>query len=122
MSTITMTRGQYDALYALAQEASAADASVLQKQIDKANGITRYILWVLWQDVGGQPPPRIELKNGWPATNRQRLELERKIARSDVDDFLRVNAVNPVGVMVTPDPDCVVGITLIDDYDFNTGG
>lgn len=122
MANVTLTRSQYDALLSLAQQASATDTRLLRRTIDEANDITRYQLWIRWQDVGGRPPPTIELGKGWPPEQTYFLELERKITRADVDDVLRNNAVNPASTMVTPDVDGVVGWTLIDDYDFVNGG
>lgn len=122
MANITMTRIQYDALLSLATRASAEESRALRTLIDAANGITRYQLWIRWQDVGGRPPPTIELGKGWPENQTYFLELERKIARADVDDVLRSNTKNPASVMVTPDIYGVVGWTLIDDYDFVNGG
>jgi hypothetical protein len=121
MTTITMTRPQYDALLAAAKVGDPVAAAQLQKLIDAGNGIIRYLLQIRWQDVGGKPPPRIELGKGWPPDQTFLLQLERRISRADVDDVLRTNASNPVSVMVTPDPLGVVGWTLIDDYDFQAG-
>jgi hypothetical protein len=122
MSNIIMTRAQYDALLAAAHAGNTIEVDRLRDLIDEANGIVRYKLWIRWQDVGGRPPPRIELGKGWPSNQTYFLELERKITRLDVDDALRNNAKNPVSVMVTPDPNATVGWTLINDYDFANGG
>lgn len=122
MANITMTRAQYDALIAAAHTGQTVEVDRLRDLIDEANGITRYQLWIRWQDVGGRPPPRIELGKGWPENQTYFLELERKITRLDIDDVLRNNAKNPVSVMVTPDVNATVGWTLIDDYDFASGG
>jgi hypothetical protein len=116
--SIEMTRSQYDSLLFHATAADPAAAAQLRRDIDAANGISRYFLYVRWQDVGGGQPTRISLGAGWPPELTYQLELERAIARSDVDDVLRTSAVNPVSVMVTPDRNGVVGWTLIDDYTF----
>ena len=118
---VTLTRSQYDALLAAARQANPQAADQLRREIDAANGITRYFLYIRWQDVGGKAPPRIELGKGWPVNQTYQLELLRRIARADVDDVLRTNAVNPVSIMVTPDRQGVVGWTLINDYDFQAG-
>lgn len=122
MANVTLTRSQYDALLNAAHTGQTQEVDRLRDIIDAANGITRYQLWIRWQDVGGQPPPTIELGKGWPPGMTYFLELERKIARADVDDVLRNNAKNPASVMVTPDVDGVVGWTLLPDYDFSVGG
>lgn len=118
MANITMTRTQYDTLLAAAKVGNPTAAASLGRDIDRVNGITRYFLYIRWQDVGGNPPPRIELGRGWPVDQTYQLELERPISRADVDDVLRNNASNPVSTMVTPDRNGVVGWTLLGDYEF----
>ncbi len=120
MATITMTRAQYDALLAAALVADPT-VKTLGKTIDKANGITRYILQIRWQDMGGTPLRRIELGKPWPEELTYKLELERPIARADVNTVLATQASNPVEVWVTPDPDGLVGWTEIDSYSFSSG-
>lgn len=123
MTTITMTRAQYDALLNAAQvDIDPAALLRLREMIDTANGITRYFLWIRWQDVGGRPPPRIELGKGWPPLQTYFLELERPLTRADVDDVLRNNATSPVDPQVTPDRYGVVGWTFLPDYSFPAGG
>lgn len=122
MSNVTLTRAQYDALTNAALSGNTEEVRRLRDLIDKANGITRYRLWIRWQDIGGRPPPRIELGKGWPENQTYFLELERRITRADVNDVLRLNTKNPASVMVTPDPLATVGWTLVNDYDFANGG
>lgn len=118
MANIFMTRAQYDALLSAAQIGNLAAATILQRDIDKANSITRYILNVRWQDIGGQPPPRIELGKGWPVEMTYKIVMERPISRADVDIVLQTNTSNPVSVMVTPDPNGIVGWHNLEDYSF----
>lgn len=118
MANLTITRNQYDALLSAALAHNDDQILELKKLIDKANGITRYILNISWQDIGGQPPARISLGQGWPGSTAFKLELERKISRADVDSVLRTQAANPQIVLVTPDPNGLVGWTEIEEYDF----
>lgn len=115
---ITLTREQYDTLCALAKTADPSAALTLQRAIDSENGIRRFFLYVRWQNVGGRPPPRIELGKGWPSDQTATVELERPISREDVDTILRTQATNPASVMVTPDRFGVVGWTLLEDHQF----
>lgn len=116
--SITLTRPQYDALITAALDADLEQVARIRDIIDSSNGIVRYYLSIRWQDVGGTPPPRIELGKGWPEDQSYLLELDRPITRADVDEVLDQNTVNPVGVMLTPDKNGVVGWTLINDYVF----
>lgn len=115
---ISMTRAQYEALVAAATKGDSETTEPLAAQIDAANGIRRYVLWVRWQNVGGVTPSLIELGRGWPQDQTHKITLERAIDRLDVDEVLRNEATNPVSVMVTPDPDGEVGWTFLNDYEF----
>lgn len=115
---LTLTRSQYDALIEAGLDADTEEIYRLRRIIDGDNNITRYILQIRWQDVGGQPPPRIELGKGWPQAQTYKLEMERPIERADVDTVLQQVAVNPVDVQVTADPEANVGWFLLNDYDF----
>lgn len=118
MPTITMLRSEYESLLSLAQQASRTGTLTLRASIDTANGIERFPLQIRWKDVGGRPPARLDMFQGWPAQETAFLELERPVTRNDVDALLRTRAVNPAVVMVTPDPDGIVGWTFLDDYTF----
>lgn len=115
---IVMTRPQYDALLSLAKAQDAAAAAEIQTAVDAASGITRYVLVIRWQDVGGQQPRTLAHDQDWPPETRYVLELERAISRQDVLDVLTHNASNPVGTQVTPDPDGELGWYLLEDYLF----
>jgi hypothetical protein len=117
---VTLTRAQYESLVLAAEGDTTIDVALLKKTVDRANSITRYVLNIRWQDVGGTPPTRIEIANGtgWPAEQTFKLVLDRAISREDVDDVLETQATSPVDPAVTRDPDGIVGWTLLDDYDF----
>jgi hypothetical protein len=118
--TVTMSRQEYDALLNAALTGNATDVPALQEAIDAANSITRYRLFLRWQDVGGSVPSRIELGAGWPPEQTFLLELSRPIAREDVLQAVNAQARNPAEIYVTPDPTGVVGFTQLDSYDFVT--
>lgn len=119
MANLTITRLQLDALIAAGLSGDTAEIERIRDLVYAANNVTIYRLSIRWQDAGGQPPPRIELGAGWPQDQTTLLELERPIAREDVDTVLANQAANPVTVMVTPDPDGNVGWTLLEDYNFD---
>lgn len=118
MADLTVTRPQYDALIAAALAHNDGEVLRLRGIIDKANGINRYFLYIRWTEVGGLPPRRIELGKGWPPELTYQLELDRPIARADVDSVLAQQTVNPVDTQVTPDRAGVVGWTILDDFIF----
>lgn len=115
--TVSVSDPLYSALRTAVLAGDTAEATRLLGLIDQANGIRRYYLSIRWQDVGGRPPAVAEIMN-WPQNQTYLLELDRPIARYDVDQVLAQQARNPVSVMVTPDPAGRVGWTLIGDYSF----
>jgi len=118
MADITITRAQYDALLAAASSSNTAEVTRLRGLIDAANGITRYVLQIRWQDAGGTPPPRLQRFSDWPVAQTYKLELDRAITRQDVDDVLAQRATSAVSVLVTPDVNGVVGWAEIEEYAF----
>lgn len=104
-----ITREQYEALLNLARQQSPEQTQQISDLIDRVNGITRYHLHLRWQDVGGQPPPRIELGKGWPVETTIHLVQDRPFASSDVDEFFENNTINPVTIHVTKDPNGELG-------------
>lgn len=115
---ITMSRAEYDALIAAGLADDTTEIKRLQTIIDGANSIIRYRLQIRWQDIGGSRPTHIQLGLGWPTDQSFLLELERPIARADVDIVTSTQAQNPVSIMVTRDPEGIVAWTLVDSYLF----
>lgn len=125
MPDVTLTRTEYEYLLDNSRQyeemitnSTSPNTDLVQRDVDLRNGITRYVLNVRWQNIGGQPPTRIEIGRGWPATQTAVLTLERPITKEDVQAFVAARASNPVDIAVTKDRRGVVGWTLIDDWDF----
>lgn len=107
----TLTQDQYTALVALARK-GAPDPVALEQflvQIEKANGVNRYLLWVRWQEADVTPKSDVRFPKTWPPTQEYLLEKLSPITKQDVLDALAVNATNPVTVLVTVDPAKEVG-------------
>ena len=130
---ITLTQEQYEALIKLAQDSAVqADGSMNQERalvldkfladIEKKNNITRYSLWVRWQDPNAPLPPGVRFPKTWPPALQSFIQfISRKVAKTDVMELVNSKAKNAVNVMVTPDPAALVGWTKVDDY-FNVDG
>lgn len=120
--SITMTPGQYQALLHYA-EAGAGEYDVvtefeaLRSSIDTANGVTRYVLVVRYQEVP-QAPAVIGRTEPYPAGMDIRIEQTRPITRADVDAVLLNKQTTSALVLVTPDPRGVVGWSELDAYVF----
>jgi len=121
--TFTLTQEQYEALVAMARAAvldkpdrlRAVDAFL--RAIEKANGVTRSIVWVQWQEQDAPLPPGTLFPQKWPPEMRQKIELvSRPVARADVDALLLAKARNPTSVLVTRDPAGVLGYTSLDNF------
>lgn len=125
-STLTLTIEQYEALIALARRgrhhggadlARVSELDAFLRTIEKANNITRYSLWVRWQDPVAPLPPGTDFPKTWPPQLSYFLELlTRPICKQDVLDVVSQRTPKAVNIMVTPDPAATLGWTLIDDY------
>lgn len=118
---ISMTSDQYEALldYANGRRTDSDALRLLQQQIDDANGVRRYFLYLRWMERGGSAPSRIEIGRGWPPTQEYKIRLDRPIVRSDVDAVLTEQARAPVYPTVTDDEAGNVGWTELDLWDFD---
>lgn len=118
----TLSLGQYEALVALARRGvltaqQKRDLDAFLVTIEKANGVTRYKLWVQWQEADAPLPPTARFPENWPPELREYIEfISRPVARSDVDQVVKRKARNAVNVMVTPDPAALVGWTKVEDF------
>jgi hypothetical protein len=122
MSDFTISQQDYESLIALARR-GATDAETLRsldsflKYLEKKNGITRYGLWVQWQEAGKQVPITVSFPQTWPAEMRHYIELiTRPIAKADVMTMLTKKARKPLNVLVTPDPAGLIGWTALEAY------
>jgi len=122
MTTFTLDQEQYEALIAFARQGTstpdqARSLNNFLEQIEKANGIKRYKLWVQWQEADQPLPPTTEFPLKWPPELRYYIELiSRPINKNDVQEVLKAKARKPVNVLVTPDPGATLGWASIDDY------
>jgi hypothetical protein len=127
-SSLTLTLEQYTALVALAQKSTLnPDCSVNQEKalrlnaflqdIEQANGITRYLLWVQWQSPDAPLPPTANFPAVWPPEMRYQLQLTtRPINKADVLALVAQRAPRAVNILVTADPAALVGWSKLDDY------
>lgn len=119
---ITMTLEQYQALVALSRRGTSSSDQQLSLEeflvdIEKKNGIIRYLLWVQWQELEQALPPTVKFPEVWPPELRRLLQqINRPIARADVDAVLSAAAKKPTNILVTRDPAALVGWTPIDVF------
>jgi hypothetical protein len=128
MATFTLSQEEYEALIALARrgtrshdgrtdQLAALQLDSFLKQIEKENGITRYALWIQWQDPTAPLPPGTNFPETWPPNLRYYLEfISRPIAESDVLAVVNPRTPNAMNIMVTPDPAALLGWTPIADF------
>ena len=130
MATFNLTQEQYTALIALAQRSTwlpdgsvnVAKAQELQnylKEIEEANGITRYSLWIRWQDPTAPLPPgwKSNFPKTWPPNLQFFLQLiSRPLCKNDVLTVVNARTPKAVNIMVTLDPAALVGWTQLNVY------
>jgi hypothetical protein len=128
MANLTLTQESYEALIALARRGTRRhDGSIDQnaavnldsflRSIEKANGITRYVLWVQWQDPTAPLPPRTNFPDTWPPNLRYFLEfITRPIALVDVMTVVAQRTPNATNILVTPDPAALLGWTPVANF------
>ena len=120
--SLTVTQEEYESLATLARAGATTPEQQRQLQawltlIETRNGITRYGLWVQWQEADSPLPATTRFPAVWPPEMRYFIQLfSRTINRADVDAVLAKRARNPVTVLVTPDPAALLGWTAVDEF------
>lgn len=85
--------------------------------IEKANGITRSIVWVQWQEIDSPLPAGTNFPDVWPPELRQKIELiSRPVAKADVDALIAAKARNPINILCTKDPAGILGYIPYDSF------
>jgi hypothetical protein len=123
MPNLTLTQEQYEALIALARQGAEAaedpsgtslQLDIFLKDLEAANGITRYAVWVQWQEMDQPLPPTTAFPTSWPPTQRAYIEfLTRPVAKVDVMNVVAQKASKPTNILVTKDPGATLGWTPI---------
>ncbi len=119
---LSLSQQDYEALIYFARKGATTEDEQRKLEtflvsLEKNAGITRYFLWVQWQEMKQPLPPTAEFPAKWPPELRHRIELiTRAISRSDVEAVLDRKASQPTNVVVTADPAGIVGWQTLDNY------
>lgn len=119
---LPLSQQDYEALIALARKGAATPddrrrLDTFLVSLEKASGITRYALWVQWQEQDQPLPPTTRFPEVWPPQMRFLIELiSRPIALVDVNAVLQQQARKPTNVLVTKDPGAVVGWSTLEQF------
>ena len=126
MPNLTLTQEDYEALIALARQGAAAacdpsaamnNLNAFLQSIEQANGITRYAVWVQWQEMDQPLPPKTAFPTSWPPSMRAYIEfLTRPVAKVDVLNVVAQKASKPTNILVTKDPGATLGWTPINQF------
>lgn len=120
--SFTLTQEQYEALIAMAAAGASTPDQARQldswlRLIEKANGITRSIVWVQWQEIDSPLPAGTNFPDVWPPELRQKIELiSRPVAKADVDALIAAKARNPINILCTKDPAGILGYIPYDSF------
>jgi hypothetical protein len=124
----TLSQDQYEALISLARDGTilpdgttnvekSRQLDAFLKLIEKANDVSRDLVWVQWQELDEPLPPGTLYPEVWPPDKRRKIEfVTRRVARADVDAMLAAHARNPTNVLVTRDPAGVLGYIPVADF------
>lgn len=119
---LPLAQQDYEALIALARKGAATPddrrrLDTFLVSLEKASGITRYMLWVQWQEQDQPMPPTTRFPEVWPPQMRFLIELiSRPIALVDINAVLQQQARKPINVLVTKDPGAVVGWSTLEQF------
>jgi hypothetical protein len=118
---VSLTLEEYEALLSMARKGASVDGrrqlEPFLQSIEKRNGITRYFLWVQWQEAGYALPPTAKFPEIWPPELRMSIErTDRAISLADVTKAMETRAKKPTNILVTTDPGATLGWTELHEY------
>jgi len=83
--------------------------------IERANGIVTYVMWVRWRDANSPHPRSDDNPQDWPPTLSAQITKTVPITRTTVEEFVAQRTRNPAGIWVTQDPAGLVGWKKVED-------
>lgn len=119
---LQLSQQDYEALISLSKKGAETpdelrSLDAFLRGIETKNGVSRYGLWVQWQEQDQPLPPTTRFPEKWPPEMRFFIQLiSRPIARADVEAVLKQKARKPVTILVTKDPGGVVGWATLDQF------
>lgn len=117
-----LTTSEYDTLVRLAEKAfldvpDRLPLDSMLRAIETRNRIVRYALWVQWQDAKAVLPVGAEFPRTWPPELRARLQkINEPFTRENIETYVSHKASSPVSVLLTEDPNGLVGWRTLDQY------
>jgi hypothetical protein len=88
----------------------------LVSEIDRANGIETYIVWVRWRDAATPHPRLIDEAGTWPPELTASMTDTKPISKGDVEAFVNARTPKPAGIWISRDPTGRVGWKRIEDW------
>ena len=86
-------------------------------RIEKTNGIRRHLLWVQWQEATAVVPVEARFPKNWPENLRTKIEqIGTPITQQQVESTVALHANKPIDILVTPDPNGVLGWSTVEQY------
>ena len=118
---LTLERDEYLALSNLARagknSAQLRDIESWLQNIERKNGVQRYVVRVRWTEPLTPVSPNVNFPHAWPPTQETTIErFDRPVAKADVQLYLNNNAKNPTEVFITKDIGGELGWTRIEDF------
>ena len=114
MSDITMSIDQFETLTNFALRwATGVEAQELMRMLSKiesANGVRYFRMVVRWQESDYPLPSGVEFPRKWPPELQATItRLDQPISKQDVLDMIAARASSPSNILVTDDPEGLVG-------------
>lgn len=121
MGAVTLTEAQWKAVAANLRlvesvyQGKLLEIEQLITEIERANNIVTYVLWVRWRDANSPHPRAEDNPQEWPPTLTAQITKIVPITRTVVEDFVATRTRNPAGIWVTQDPAGQVGWKRVED-------
>jgi hypothetical protein len=114
--SVTVSDADWAALVGSVLKEDTGELTTVFDRVDNQNDLTRYYLYIKWQEGGARRPGPNDPITDWPPWLFQWFVQYERFTREFVDDFLEREAINPIYVLVTDDPSGEVGWYTLDEF------
>jgi hypothetical protein len=118
-----MSEESYMALVSLAYEGVEGDPdktrnlSAFLSKLEKDTGITRFSIYVAWDDLTKPVPATVKFPETWPPKQKVLLtRYDRAYIKKDVVDYVAKHGVAYANILVTKDLGGQIGWQKLDDF------
>jgi hypothetical protein len=114
--TVSVKDEDWEALVGAILKEETDDLNVLLTRVDEENSLTRYYLYIKWQDAGAKRPAPGDEITDWPPWRFAWFISYTQFTEEFVTDYVDGQTDHALAILVTDDPSGEVGWFTVEDF------